>query len=155
MKIEYKHKSMRYYTETTKENFLSKVQELMENEEFPYEMSKSIEKDLSKVNFDWENYTTFNSTEGFGYSIGHKELKPNFHIYFGAAGGDWEIPVCYVFYWGDGELRAYIPKNGNVWDKKEKCAYDSDADDSERKIWNKEYSEEKLYEDIISRIILK
>lgn len=154
-------KPMRYYTEISKENFLKEVQEVMDNEEFPYEVSKSIEKDLSKVNFDWENYTCWGDTEGCGYPTGYKELEPEFHIYLAAAGGDWEHPVCYIFYWGDGELRAYIPKDGNVWNKKENCAYGSEHNAVEID-WaaitdqiNKEFSEEKLYADIKRRIIKK
>ena len=156
---------MRYYSEISKKDFLSKVKELMENDEYPYETSKSIEKDLDKVDFSWENYTTFNSTQGFcNYPFGYKELKPGMHLFFTAAGGDWEIPICFVYYWGDGELRAYIPKDGNLWNKKEKCAYGSendfdeaasyaDGEDNQNKIIEKEYSEEKLYADILTRII--
>ena len=153
---------MRYYTEISKEEFLNKVKEVMENDEFPYEVSKSIDKDLSKINFSWENYTSFEDKQGFcNYPIGYKEMKSDFHVFFAAAGGDWEIPVCYIFYWGDGELRAYIPKDGNLWNKKEKCAYGSedeepmDDDDDQNEIIEKEYSEEKLYADILARIIKK
>ena len=32
---------MRYYSEISKKDFLSKVKELMENDEYPYETSKS------------------------------------------------------------------------------------------------------------------
>jgi hypothetical protein len=151
---------MRYYTETTKEDFLAKVKKLMEGEEFPWEMSDSIEKDLSKVNFDWENYTSFSETEGFGYPVGYKELAPNFHIYLCAAGGDWEVPVCYIFYNSEEGLRAFIPKEGNVWNKEQKCAYGSERihneeTEDEDKLWKDNYSEEELYKGIINRIIKK
>ena len=150
---------MRYYTETTKEDFLNKVKDLMLNEEFPFEVPASIEKDLTKVNFDWENYTCFGETNGFGYPIGHKELLPGFHVYFNAAGGDWETPVCYIFYNSDKGLRAYIPKDGNVWNKKEKCAYGSENDYheevDEEKVWKDNFSEESIYKDILTRIIKK
>ena len=152
---------MNYYTEISKEEFLFKVKKLMENEEYPYETSKSIEKDLDKVNFDWENYTTFDDTQGFClYPVGYKELKPGMHLFFTAAGGDWEIPICFIYYWGDGELRAYIPKDGNLWNKKEKCAYGSEAhgngyEGDEDDFIGREYSEEKLYSDILNKIIKK
>ena len=150
---------MRYYNEISKEDFLSQVKKLMENEEYPYETSKSIEKDLDKVNFSWENYTAFNSTQGFcDYPFGYKELKSGMHLFFTAAGGDWEIPICFVYYWGEGELRAYIPKDGNIWNIKEKCAYGSEkisTDENKDEIIKREYSETKLYTDILTRIIKK
>ena len=152
---------MRYYYEISKEDFLKKVSEIMDNEEYPYETSKSIEKDLDKVGFSWENYTDFSSTQGFcNYPVGYKEMKPGFHVFFAAAGGDWEIPICFIFYWGENELRAYIPKDGNLWNKKEKCAYGSENEpiddyDDQDEIMKNEYSEEKLFADILNRIITK
>jgi hypothetical protein len=122
---------MRYYTETTKEHFLSKVQELMENEEFPFEQNTQLFKDLSKVRFDYENCTGFGDVNNYAtYPVGYKEIAPGFHVYFVNAGGDWEYPICYIYYWGQGRLRAYIPENGNAWNKKEKCAYGSDSDEN-------------------------
>lgn len=62
---------------------------------------------------------------------------------------------------GDGELRAYIPKDGNLWNKEKKCAYGSenenptDDDEEQDRIINTEYSEEKLFKDILNRIITK
>ena len=74
------------------------------------------------------------------------------------AGGDWEFPVCFVMYWDGKELRAYIPKDGNAWNKKQKTAYGSEEDmdedyevDSE-KIEEKEVSEEKIFADVLKRI---
>lgn len=119
----------RFYTDISKEEFLTKVKNLMENEEFPYELPKQIEKDLGKVNFDWENFTGWEDKQNFAkYPVGYRKLADNFHIYFVNAGGDWEYPICFIFYWGDGKLRAYIPEDGNVWNKKEKCAYGSEED---------------------------
>lgn len=151
---------MRYYTETTKDIFLAKVEKLMTDREFPWELPNSIEKDLSKVNFDWKNYSVFGDDYNCGYPVGHKELVEGFHIYFCAAGGDWECPVCFVFYNTNEGLRAYIPKDGNLWNKKEKCAYGSEsnfdeayADGGEKDPRVHEYSESKIINDILSRII--
>lgn len=94
---------MRYYSEISKEDFLKKVEELMNSEEYPFETTKSIEKDLDKVYFSWENHNRFGNrnTENFcNYPLGYKEMKPGFHVYFTAAGGDWEIPICFIYYWG-------------------------------------------------------
>jgi len=122
----------RFYTEISKKEFLTKVKNLMFDDEendngYPWEMPQAIEKDLSKVNFDWENFTSFDTKEGFAnYPVGYREIARGFHIFFAQAGGDWEFPVCFIFYWETGKLRAYIPKDGNVWNAKTKSAYGND-----------------------------
>ena len=127
----------RFYTEISKEDFLKKIKNLLvtdddnEDDGFPWEMPKRLGKDLSKVNFDWENWTSFNSREPFANYpfVGYKELAPGFHTFFMQAGGDWEFPVCFILYWGEGVLRGYIPTAGNAWNITEKCAYGSEDDD--------------------------
>ena len=123
----------RFYTEISKEEFLNKVETLM-GEEYPYKLPTIIKKDLSKVNFDWENYTEFKDGGFALYPNGYMEVSPGFHIFFAQAGGDWEYPVCFIFYWGNGILRAYIPNNGNVWNKKEKCAYGSEENEESEEV---------------------
>jgi hypothetical protein len=66
---------MRFYTEISKEDFLAKVKSLLVNEDdeddgFPWIKPAIISKDLSKVQFDWENYTSFNATSGFAMIAG-------------------------------------------------------------------------------------
>jgi hypothetical protein len=147
----------RFYTEISKEVFLARVKTLMESEDFPYELPSQIEKDLSKVNFDWENFTNFNETISFAsYPVGYRELKPGFHVFFVNAGGDWEFPVCFIFYWGDGKLRAYIPEDGNAWNKREKCAYGSEEYDNMKEDIEEdayEYAEEIVEENMIDEIL--
>lgn len=157
----------RFYTEISKEDFLKKVKTLLSNEDdeddkFPWEMPLSIAADLSKVRFDWENYTGFDARQGYAsYPFGYKELKPGFHVFFMNAGGDWEFPVCFIFYWGDGKLRAYIPKEGNAWNKKEKCAYGSEEISYSELLatptedHDKEISEEKMIDEIVHHITKK
>lgn len=151
----------RFYTETSKEEFLTKVKTLMNDEEFPYDMPKAIERDLKKVDFNWENYTSFGYNQNFSnYPVGYRELKPGFHVYFLNAGGDWEFPICLIFYWGDNKLRAYIPEAGNAWNKTEKCAYGSEdfamgcmEEDNEKH--EAEISETKMINEIINHITKK
>lgn len=148
----------RFYTEISKEQFLTKVKNLMNDDEFPYELPLIIQKDLSKVNFDFENCTSFDDEEGYvKYPVGYRELKPNFHIFFVVAGGDWEYPVCFIFYWGDNKLRAYIPSDGNVWNKKEKCAYGykDSGDFIDNKILDNQVSETKMIQEILQHITKK
>ena len=141
---------MRHYTEIPKEKFVSIVKGMMNDEEYPYEMPNRIAKDILKVNFDFENFTSFNEKEGFSdYPVGYRELSPGFHVFFANAGGDWEFPVCFLFYWGDGKLRGYTPTDGNAWNKKLKCAYDDGGD------YDEEVNEVKMVEEILKRIVKK
>jgi len=151
----------RFYTNISKEDFLAKVKDLImpldeDGEEsddgFPWEMPSQLDKDLGKVNFDWENYTRFNDTSPYANYpwVGYKELIPGFHTFFMQAGGDWEFPVCFMLYWGEGQLRAYIPKDGNAWNKKEKCAYGDTHFEIEKQV-----NEDKLRWDILHRITKK
>lgn len=143
----------RFYTEISKNDFLSEVEKVMSDEDFPSDLSGRLQKDLGKVNFDWENFTYFGDDHGYcGYPFGYMELKPGFHVYFVNAGGDWEYPICFCFYWAD-ELRAYIPKEGNAWNKAEKCAYGSEDDAEYDKEHDDEVDEEKIIEDILNRIV--
>ena len=142
---------MRYYTEISKEKFLAQVKDIMDDEEYPYEMPERIAKDILKVNFDFENFTSFDDKEGFSdYPVVYRELKPGFHVFFANAGGDWEFPVCFLLYWGSsGHLRGYTPKKGNVWNKKEKCAYDDGEEH------DSEFNEVEMIEEILSHIVKK
>jgi hypothetical protein len=149
---------MRYYKPTTQEEFLTKIEKLMTSEDFPYDnLSQKIRKDLSKVRFDFENVTCFGDKQGFStYPVGHREIAPGFHIYFVNAGGDWEWPICFIFYLGSkGKLRAYIPEDGNAWNKEEKCVYGSDEKGDGDTAHDDEISEEKMVVEILSHILLE
>ena len=148
----------RLYKETTKEKFLKDVQLLLEpdsgnddydGEYFPENMSKALNGDF-KVEFDWENYTQFGEfSDGENnehYIEGHRELVPGFHTYWMFVGGDWEHPVAFVLYNSDKGIRAYIPKDGNVWDHEEKCAYMGDE-------WGKhKIDNDAMIKDVLIRI---
>lgn len=131
----------------------------MDNDEYPYEMPAKIAQDLKKVNFDFENYTDFRDSTGFSnYPVGYRELTPGFHVFFVNAGGDWEFPICFILYWGEKSLRAYISSDGNAWNKKEKCAYGSEYNEENEKTdqeMEAEVSEVKIINDILNRITKK
>jgi hypothetical protein len=112
----------------------------IKSEEFdPYEnFTELIQKDLSKINFTFENWgfggaeyvhnpAYISSCEShIGYETGYKTLENGLPVLFGTGGGDWEEPISFCIYWDGKNLRAYIPKKGNVYNKKEKCAYGSE-----------------------------
>lgn len=156
----------RFYKAITKELFLEKVKALSkydedgdEGEDYPYDFPAQIEKDLSKIEFDRENFTRFDDTDedSFGcYPVGYKYLENDLHVFFVNSGGDWEYPICFIFYWDGKQIRAYIPKNGNVYNHAEKCAYGSDSDPyHDHEELDKNFNFNNLIEDIISRIKLK
>lgn len=89
-----------------------------------------IGRDLGHV-MDFEN-AGYEESEGFG--VYKSILGPR---YFGKipavgcyAGGDWEFPVFFlIFLEEDGKtLRAYIPKEGNIWNYDSKEAFGNNED---------------------------
>ena len=72
------------------------------------DMNPQIEKDLSKVEFDWENTDeAFESKE-------HGKLPDGTALIWCFAGGDWEFPIHFAVYIDDKDhLRAYMPLDGN------------------------------------------
>jgi len=92
-----------------------------------------VEKDLKKVDFDWENYEY---SPGETYcdedDIGGFHTLENGLTYLGVtAGGDWEWPLFFIIYWDGKKLRGYIPKKGNVWNSITKTAYGNDCGEPE------------------------
>ncbi len=89
-----------------------------------------IRKDLSKVDFDFENIDV--GDDGFLSNTGFRKLENGFTYLLCAAGGDWETPVGFIIYWDGKSLRGYIPTLGNTFNLKYKCAFGSEenhADD--------------------------
>ena len=122
----------------TLDEFKKRIEKLVDSGGFPYDLPKKIEDDLAKVNFDWENYNMGEADpcykeeyasdyNGFaGYPCGYEVLDNGLPVLFVNAGGDWEHPICFVFYFDGKTMRAYIPTDGNIYNKKEKCAYGSE-----------------------------
>lgn len=145
------------YKPILKEHFLTLVKKLLDGDEnnddnsFPYTISPKLEKDFSKINFDWENYTGFDDKAFAKYPVGYEELTKDFHVFWVNAGGDWEYPICFIFYWDGTQLRAYIPTDGNVWDKKRNEAYGNDDENEVPANYklDKLISKEKMVEEIL------
>lgn len=89
-----------------------------------------IRKDLSKVDFDFENIDV--GEDCLLCNTGFNQLSNGFTYLLCAAGGDWETPVGFIIYWDGKVLRGYIPTLGNTFNLKYKCAFGSEenyADD--------------------------
>ena len=88
------------------------------------ELSSTISKDLSKINFDGENILGWSKSELNDHEeLGLHTLSNGLTFYGFEIGGDWEFPVYVIIYFDGKELRGYIPTKGNVFDKKYKQAY--------------------------------
>ena len=135
----------RFATIITLDEFKSKCKDKLGigTEDFDmYDMLESfpkIEKDLSKIQSDFENWNIGNADPSYekypsdhqgynGYPCGYEVLENGMPILFVNAGGDWECPICFCIYWDGSSMRAYIPKDGNVYNVKEKCAFGSEED---------------------------
>ena len=130
----------RYFKDIPLNDFKSKINALYDNEDgFLYGLSKAANKDINKVEFDFENYEPHDindkKLQGFlNYPIGFVTLPNGMHAFFVNAGGDWETPVCFILYWDGSTLRGYIPKDGNVWNRKAKSAYGNDEEADEESL---------------------
>lgn len=109
---------------------------------FSWQSVGKISADLQKVEFDFEN-CEFQHQEEFGQwegMLGYRTLYPLSYIGV-MAGGDWEYPIYFIIYLDqDGKtFRAYIPKDGNVWNYDTKTAFgnDDEADDAFLRKWIK------------------
>ena len=100
-----------------------------------------VSSDLKKVNFDTENLEPFGTEDSYNHLPGLENLDgyemlgpegAQFPVLWVAAGGDWELPLVFVLYIGQkGELRGYIPEDGNCYNKKAKAAYGNNEGDPE------------------------
>ena len=96
---------------------------------------EAVKQDLSKIEVDTENCDYIGEYEMSGTEtlspfemIGSGESA--FPVAWCACGGDWEQPLAFVLYIGQkGELRAYIPSDGNAYNHKVKSAYGNNDGD--------------------------
>jgi len=121
----------RFFVPITIEDLKSKIQPFLDKADCGDNnvryLSKSIEKDLSKVEFDFENCDLDGSEFG-GEWCGYHTLDNGLTFLGVKAGGDWELPIFFVVYWDGKNLRAYIPEEGNPWNTTTKQAFGNDAD---------------------------
>ena len=120
----------RFYSPITLEELKHKLQPIIEDEdgdeEFPYNLPKKVEKDIKKVQFDFENWEI--SGGYMGYPCGYKMINPDFPVLFVNAGGDWETPICFIIYWDGKDLRGYVPSKGNIFNSITNTAFGSDEE---------------------------
>ena len=116
----------RFYSPITLEELKNKLQPIIEDENFPYNLPKKVEKDISKIQFNFENCEII---DGYmNYPCGYKMINTDFPVLFVNAGGDWETSICFIIYWDGKDLRGYVPEKGNVYNPITKTAFGSDED---------------------------
>ncbi len=125
--------------------------------------------DLSKIYVDFENVEPFGTEDSYDHLSGLEHMEgyeivgdgeSTFPILWCCGGGDWEFPLVFVLYIGQkGELRGYIPNDGNVYNHKEKAAYGNNDGDP---LWNADpddpllqFDADKLRADVAGRITVK
>lgn len=115
---------------------------------FPFNLGNQISKDLDKVQFDWEN------SEYEEGECGIKVLN-GWPFLLMWAGGDWEYPVRFIIYWDGKKWRAYIPTEGNVFNKETKSAYGNEYDFGKEEVEDEDipkFDMDKFTDDILKRI---
>ena len=127
---------------------IKKPRALRRTEYFPYNMPKRMDNDLGKISFDWENWDDGNLKDRTKDN-GFETLPNGLPILWMWAGGDWEFPVTFVLYWDGKGLRAYIPEEGNVYNKERKSDYGNN-DEEEGEAQDFDYDKMRL--DIMNRI---
>ena len=124
--------------------------------------------DLAEVNVDFENLESFDSEDAYNHLPGLENLDgyemvgegdSAFPVLWCAAGGDWELPLVFVIYIGqNGELRGYIPEDGNCYNKEDKAAYGNNEGDpvyGDKNDTRYVFDVEKMRADVANRIVVK
>lgn len=129
---------------------------------FPYNLPEKALSDISKIEFDFENWCIGNADplyeeypeehQGYvGYPCGYHILPSGIPILLVNAGGDWEFPICFALYFDGKGIRGYIPSEGNVFDRKSKMAYGNSEDWED---WEDKPTEEELENQVDVEAIL-
>jgi hypothetical protein len=92
-----------------------------------FPLSQRVEDDLSKIEFSAENTLTKFDAPGFEAcnTIG------DFTFFGVMSGGDWEHPIVFILYLSNGELRGFIPEEGNTYNHSTMQAYGNGEDEDQ------------------------
>ena len=127
----------RYFAPITIEEFEIKMKAAMaaigDEYDFPYMFKKLTPKVVQdwKVEVDFENCEVTPNEKYPNYLnnlLGYHTLPNGLTFMGGWAGGDWETPVFFLFYWDGQQIRCYIPTDGNPWNTDTKQAYGNDGE---------------------------
>ena len=119
-------------------------------------LTPTVEKDLSKVEFDMENWEAYpyKNRKSVEDAILGVQTLDNGLTFLGAwGGGDWESPVFFIIYFDGKKLRGYIPDTkGNPWNHKTKSAFgNNDEEDVDAKKSQKRRVHSEQFESMHAR----
>ncbi len=134
----------RKFVPITRNQLRAKIE--TDGDEYITNLTPIIEKDLKKVTFSNENISDESYRFGPKSLIGYNKLPNGMEYYGVCAGGDWETPVFFCIYWDGKNLRAYIPEDGNLWNRTTKEAYGND-DEADLKYARKLYPDDENLKD--------
>lgn len=131
--------------------------------------SGKVYDDLQKISVEFENVESFDSEDAYTHLPGLEAMEgyemigegdSAFPVLWCCGGGDWEYPLVFVLYIGQkGELRGYIPEDGNVYNHAEKAAYGNNEDDPRFEDDPDDptftFDETKMRADVSNRIVVK
>lgn len=81
------------------------------------ELSPQIESDLAQVWFTEEVYELVSADENLIDYRTFEASNGQFNGLLLYVGGEGECPILVMLYWDGTQIRAYIPQNGNPWNK--------------------------------------
>lgn len=119
---------------STEEDFLFALNNLTEkvDAEELSSIADALSEDLDKsgIKFDTENCS--GDPEDFdmpGFKLGQDMLFEGTSVMWFGAGGDWEQPIAFCIYLGeDGKIHAYVPREGNCYNKVTNAAFGNSHD---------------------------
>lgn len=110
-----------------------------------------VVNDIKKIDVSFENIII--KGDNAEYPLGFTNLPSGVSGYLFMVGGDWEKPIAAFLYYDGKSFRAYVPKEGNLYNKVHKCAYGSEPGDEEITV-QEDYDFPKMLVDIENRIKL-
>lgn len=91
--------------------------------------------DVQKIRFDYENVFV----ERFDI------MSNGVPFALISAGGDWEVPLVFVFYFDGKQFRGYVPKDGNIYNRTLKQAYGNANEDEDNADAQKHFKVDRYY----------
>ncbi len=114
-----------------------------------WHLTSMMEKDLDKVSFDYENVECDSEDGDMEYVMGFQTLDNGLTFLGIQAGGDWEHPIFFIVYSDGSQLRAYTPKEGNVWNTDTKQAFGNDEEEDIKNLLSRGVIDSKTADELI------
>lgn len=112
----------RYFETISEKELKEKIDSLIGDDRYSFFHNLKL-----KIEVDFEN--TYYTKEDYDFSMVGINTLSNGLTYCGVmAFGDWELPVFFILYWDGKKIQAYVPTNGNVFNRTTKQAYGNDED---------------------------